>query len=65
MIKINNISKLINASEIERKELSKRLNISIWHLSKIENHKKPLTLTMAVKMAEIFKVTLNDIFFTE
>jgi len=48
-----------------QQELAKRLNISVWHLNKIENHKKPLTLTLAINIAEIFNVTLNDIFFED
>ena len=67
MIKKNNVTQLRKTSNhnMEQQELAKRLNISVWHLNKIENHKKPLTLTLAVNIAEIFNVTLNDIFFEE
>ena len=67
MIKKNNVTKIrkISTNKMEQQELAKRLNISVWHLNKIENHKKPLTLTLAVNIAEIFNVTLNDIFFED
>ena len=67
MIKRNNVTQLRKTSSVkmEQQELAKRLNISVWHLNKIENHKKPLTLTLAVNIAEIFNVTLNDIFFKD
>jgi len=67
VIKRNNVTQLRKTSSVkmEQQELAKRLNISVWHLNKIENHKKPLTLTLAVNIAEIFNVTLNDIFFEE
>ena len=67
MIKRNNVTQLRKTSSVkmEQQELAKRLNISVWHLNKIENHKKALTLTLAVNIAEIFNVTLNDIFFEE
>ena len=67
MIKRNNVTQLRKTSnhKMEQQELAKLLNISVWHLNKIENHKKPLTLTLAVNIAEIFNVTLNDIFFEE
>ena len=61
----NKVSQLRKKKGLEQKELAKTLNISVWHLNKIENHKKPLTLTTALKMAEFFNVTLNDIFFKE
>ena len=67
MIKRNNVTQLRKTSnhKMEQQELAKRLNISVWHLNKIENHKKPLTLTLAMNIAEIFNVTLNDIFFED
>jgi len=67
VIKRNNVTQLRKTSSVkmEQQELAKRLNISVWHLNKIENHKKPLTLTLAVNIAEIFNVTLNDIFFKD
>jgi len=67
VIKRNNVTQLRKTSnhKMEQQELAKRLNISVWHLNKIENHKKPLTLTLAMNIAEIFNVTLNDIFFEE
>jgi len=67
VIKRNNVTQLRKTSnhKMEQQELAKLLNISVWHLNKIENHKKPLTLTLAVNIAEIFNVTLNDIFFEE
>ena len=67
MIKRNNVTQLRKTSnhKMGQQELAKRLNISVWHLNKIENHKKPLTLTLAINIAEIFNVTLNDIFFED
>jgi len=67
VIKRNNVTQLRKTSnhKMEQQELAKRLNISVWHLNKIENHKKPLTLTLAMNIAEIFNVTLNDIFFED
>lgn len=67
MIKKNNVTQLRKTSnpKMEQRELAKRLNISVWHLNKIENHKKPLTLNLALNIAEIFNVTLNDIFFKD
>jgi len=67
VIKKNNVTKIrkISTNKMEQQELAKRLNISVWHLNKIENHKKPLTLTLAMNIAEIFNVTLNDIFFED
>jgi len=67
VIKRNNVTQLRKTSnhKMGQQELAKRLNISVWHLNKIENHKKPLTLTLAINIAEIFNVTLNDIFFED
>jgi transcriptional regulator with XRE-family HTH domain len=58
----NNIAKLRTQKKISQKELAKRLKISIWHLNKMENHKKPVTMTMAMRIAEELGVTMNDIF---
>lgn len=61
----NKVSQLRKSKGLKQQELAKKLNISVFHLSKIENHKKNLTLTTALKVTDIFNVTLNDIFFKD
>ncbi len=58
----NDIANIRNKKGITQTELAKRLNITVWHLNKIENHKKPLTTTLALRIAEELSVTFNEIF---
>lgn len=58
----NQIEKLREKKGFSRKELAKKINVTENHMYKIENHKKPLTLTKAVMIANVLNVTLNDIF---
>lgn len=58
----NNIANIRKKHGMSQTELARRLDIHISHMNKMERHKKPVTTTTALKISEIFSVTLNDIF---
>ncbi|MFS0864093.1 helix-turn-helix transcriptional regulator [Fredinandcohnia sp. 179-A 10B2 NHS] len=60
----NNIKQLREQANITQEELAKRIGVSRIHMNKMENGKKPITMVKALKLAEIFNVTLNDIFLS-
>lgn len=59
----NNIRKLrFNASEMTQKELADKLNVSRQTIIAIETGKYSPTLELAFRIAEIFNVTLEEVF---
>lgn len=60
----NNIKHLREKANITQEELANRIGVSRTHMNKMENGKKKITMTNALRLAEIFNVTLNDIFLT-
>lgn len=58
----NNIAKLREEKNISQIELANKLGITVFHMNKMERHKKPVTTTTALRIAEVLSVTLNDIF---
>ncbi len=59
----NNIRKLrFNASEMTQQELANRLNVSRQTIIAIEAGKYSPTLELAFRIAEIFKVQLEEVF---
>ncbi len=59
----NNIRKLrFNASEMTQQELADRLNVSRQTINAIEAGKYSPTLELAFRIAEIFNVSLEEVF---
>ena len=59
----NNIRKLrFNASEMTQQELADKLNVSRQTIIAIEAGKYSPTLELAFRIAEIFKVPLEEVF---
>ena len=59
----NNIRKLrFNASEMTQQELADKLNVSRQTILAIEAGKYSPTLELAFRIAEIFKVPLEEVF---
>ncbi len=59
----NNIRKLrFNASEMTQQELADKLNVSRQTIIAIEAGKYSPTLELAFRIAEIFKVSLEEVF---
>lgn len=59
----NNIRKLrFNASEMTQQQLAERLGVSRQTVNAIESGKYSPTLELAFKIAEIFNVSLEDVF---
>lgn len=61
----NNLKQLREARGFTQREFAKMLEISVFHLNKIENdskNKRNLTVPLAVKAAKILNVSLDDIF---
>lgn len=49
--------------EMTQSELAKKLKISISYLSKLENEKMPVTVSMAIRIAKALKTRVEEIFF--
>ncbi len=60
----NNIKHLREKAKITQEELANRIGVSRIHMNKMENGKKPITMANALRLANIFDVSLNDIFLT-
>lgn len=59
----NNIRKLrFNASEMTQQHLAEKLGVSRQTINAIESGKYSPTLELAFKIAEIFNVTLEEVF---
>lgn len=61
----NNLKQLREEKGFSQKELAELLGISVFHLNKIENESRTgrnLTVKLAIKAAEILKVSLDQIF---
>ena len=61
----NNLKKFREEKGISQKEFAAMLGISVFHLNKIENESptgRNLTAKLAIKAAEILKVSLDQIF---
>lgn len=43
-------------------ELANKANINYEYLNKLENHNRPLTIPMALKISKALNVTMKDIF---
>jgi transcriptional regulator with XRE-family HTH domain len=49
--------------EMTQSELAKKLKISISYLSKLENEKMPVTVSMAIRIAKALRTRVEEIFF--
>jgi putative transcriptional regulator len=58
----NNIKKLREEKGISQTELAKRLKVSRFHLSRIENGEVNCTIRMAVRIAQNLECGLDEIF---
>lgn len=58
----NQITKLREEKGLSQKELAEKIQVTVWHMNKMENHKKAVTTTKALLIAEALGVTFNDIF---
>lgn len=58
----NQIAKLRKEAGLSQPELAKLIGVTPSHLSKMENGKKSVTMTRALRIADVLNVTLNDIF---
>lgn len=49
--------------EMTQAELANKLKISISYLSKLENEKVNVTVSMAIRVARALRTSVEDIFF--
>ena len=59
------LKKLRKKNKITHKEMAERLNISKPFYWQIENEKRRLSYSMAIKIADVFKTTPDKIFYKE
>lgn len=58
----NKIRELRKELGISQAELSEKLNVSRQTINAIENDKYDPTLSLAFKLAEVFKITVDELF---
>jgi DNA-binding XRE family transcriptional regulator len=44
-------------------ELAKKLKISVSYLSALENERKPVNVSLAIRIARALRTSVEDIFF--
>ena len=60
---MNKLQKLRTKHNISLKEMADLLNISYTYYWQIENKKRNLYYNLAIKIAKVFKLKPDDIFF--
>ncbi|SDI14243.1 hypothetical protein SAMN05192534_1233 [Alteribacillus persepolensis] len=60
---MNRLKHIREQRDMTQSELAKRLGISVTHLNKVENHKRPLTIRLAVCISEELDCKVKDLFF--
>lgn len=58
----NNVKKIMESKGISQSEMAKALNISKFYLSRIENGKVDLPITLAARIAKYLDSSLDEIF---
>lgn len=58
----NRVKQLRLDLRITQAELARRLDISVYHLNKIENHQKKLTYSLASRIAKELNCSIGQIF---
>lgn len=49
--------------DMTQAELAKKLKISVSYLSALENERKPVNVSLAIRIARALKTTVEEIFF--
>lgn len=58
-----NIRKYRKMNGLSQEQLAEKINISVTHMSHIENGSTKLSLPVLVDFAEIFKISVDEIIF--
>lgn len=62
---MNNLKKIRNEHKLTHQTMADTLKISKSFYWQIENNKRRLTYDMAIKIADIFKTTPDEIFYKD
>jgi DNA-binding XRE family transcriptional regulator len=49
--------------DLTQAELAKKLKISVSYLSALENERKPINVSLAIRIARALRTTVEEIFF--
>ncbi len=58
----NNIKKLRTTSRLSQEKMAEKLNCSREFISRVENHKERVSLSMLLKIAAFFEVNPSSMF---
>lgn len=61
MTRAKNIKQLRIKHNLTQEQLAEKIGVSLWHMNKIENGSKSLTMANALRLTKIFNCSLEDI----